>query len=423
MGLAGYYAHERMAVHLLAWHSRPVMNALIEAEQRAWRAQEHGRKHLYYGADLADAMHLRFLVGKEIPPAWKSLSPGLHFFDHDRFFVLLEEREGLTYALSGSSGLLQGLRDRLAWLLSACVLAGIVVAGILALVFSRRLTAGLLRLTMAVQANDGQSSAPLPQDLLLLHDEVGVLARALAEHENALQRFVRRESFFTGDVSHELRTPLTVMQGGLEVLEMRLAGLHGAESLMPVVERLQRTTGRMTETVGALLTLARRPEDIRLMPLDLSAYVEEMLTEYVRSGRICLHSPEKTALTAHGVVLLEALVSPHVCVLAHKALVHSVCKNLLDNACSYTDNGRAGLQLTPGCLEVRNSGAVAENTDIFARAVCGGQSLSSGTGIGLSLALRACEHLGWQLEHDTAVAGQSVFRVLFVTAPAQGGRR
>ena len=114
MGLAGYYAHERMAVHLLAWHSRPVMNALIEAEQRAWRAQEHGRKHLYYGADLADAMHLRFLVGKEIPPAWKSLSPGLHFFDHDRFFVLLEEREGLTYALSGSSGLLQGLRDRLA---------------------------------------------------------------------------------------------------------------------------------------------------------------------------------------------------------------------------------------------------------------------------------------------------------------------
>lgn len=114
---------------------------------------------------------------------------------------------------------------------------------------------------------------PLPQ--VALDDEVGVLARAIASREEALRRFVQRESFFTGDVSHELRTPLTVMQGGLEVLELQLERLPGSERCAPTVERLQRTVRDMSATVGILLLLARRPENIELEPVDLALLVRD----------------------------------------------------------------------------------------------------------------------------------------------------
>ena len=114
---------------------------------------------------------------------------------------------------------------------------------------------------------------PLPQ--VALDDEVGVLARAIASREEALRRFVQRESFFTGDVSHELRTPLTVMQGGLEVLELQLERLPGSERCAPTVERLQRTVRDMSATVGILLLLARRPENIALEPVDLALLVRD----------------------------------------------------------------------------------------------------------------------------------------------------
>ena len=86
---------------------------------------------------------------------------------------------------------------------------------------------------------------------------------------------MQRESFFTGDVSHELRTPLTVMQGGLEVLELQLERLPGSERCAPTVERLQRTVRDMSATVGILLLLARRPENIELEPVDLALLVRD----------------------------------------------------------------------------------------------------------------------------------------------------
>ena len=80
LGLVGLFSYDRLGEYLVSWHARPVMEALIEAERRAWEAEDRGRRNLYYGEDLAAAMHWRFLVGKQIPPAWEELPDGLHFF-------------------------------------------------------------------------------------------------------------------------------------------------------------------------------------------------------------------------------------------------------------------------------------------------------------------------------------------------------
>ena len=75
-----------------------------------------------------------------------------------------------------------------------------------------------------IQARKEAAAALLGESESFFQSAEGKLAqyeKALsAAREEALQRFVLRESNFTGDVSHELRTPLTVMQGGLEILEL-----------------------------------------------------------------------------------------------------------------------------------------------------------------------------------------------------------
>ncbi len=457
LGIVGRLSFDSLATYLVGWYARPVMEAFIEAEKRAWEAEDNGGGNLYYGEDLAVVMHLHFLVGKQVPQQWQDMPDGLHFISHMEEFILIERRDDVLYVLNGGTGAFLALKQRLNRILLLCAVSGLTLAVVLAVVLSRRLTGPLSRLTMAVEsrpparmqagAQDPDGMPPIP--LTGLDDEVGVLARAIAAREEALQRFVLRESNFTGDVSHELRTPLTVMQGGLEILELQLQRLPQAQSLSPVVLRLLRTTGRMSNTVRTLLMLARRPEEIEFQSLDCSALLWRIVREMEGDGllRLCpaadaadVFSP---APAAHDAVLppeaheasaprhsgkksagggpaqrppadLRADIAAGVLARGQKELAGIVFNNLLDNACQYTENGRASVTLRQGELLVRNRGYIPPGVDIFARGVRCAQKAGSGAGLGLSLALRACERLGWRLDLVSAPAGgEAVFRVQF----------
>ena len=558
LSIVGHLSFDYLGTYLVGWHARPVMETLIEAEKRAWEAEDRGRDQLYYGEDLATAMHWTFLVGKQVSPQWRDLPDGLHFVENDAEFVLIERRDGVEYMLRGGTGGFQALKDRLNGILLLCALAGLAVAVLLAVVLSRRLTDPLRRLTLAVEgrpaaginrmaagshaARDPDSATEAdppayramtvlatPADIPMtdMDDEVGVLARAIAAREEALWRFVQRESHFTGDVSHELRTPLTVMQGGLEVLELRLECLQQGEDLAPVVSRLLRTTDRMSDTVRTLLLLARRPEEIQFQVLDCAALLREVIGEMEREGLArarevagvsdtafatgCLPhmvnlmlcnepSPEPrsgdlsepvprsgdlsapaprddfSAPTPHGgdssdpdpsrktsavspreasawlsreastgpsarasapprsfappTVDLATAIPAHAPARAQRELARIIFKNLLDNACKYTENDRAFVLLESGRMLVGNKGRTPCDVDIFARGVHRRKSTDhnaygdgAGYGLGLSLAQRACERLGWLLELlPSAYVGAeeiTVFRLIFPPA-AQG---
>ncbi|MDY0259327.1 MAG: histidine kinase dimerization/phospho-acceptor domain-containing protein [Desulfovibrio sp.] len=537
LSIVGHLSFDYLGTYLVGWHARPVMETLIEAEKRAWEAEDRGRDQLYYGEDLATAMHWTFLVGKQVSPQWRDLPDGLHFVESDAEFVLIERRDGVEYMLRGGTGGFQALKDRLNGILLLCVLAGLAVAVLLAVVLSRRLTDPLRRLTLAVEGRpaagtnrmpagsdaardpDSGTRADLsayramtllatPADIPMtdMDDEVGVLARAIAAREEALWRFVQRESHFTGDVSHELRTPLTVMQGGLEVLELRLERLQQGEDLAPVVSRLLRTTGRMSDTVRTLLLLARRPEEIQFQVLDCAALLREVIGEMEREGLArakkvadvsdnasapgCLpHMVElmlrsEASPASHGghssdieprggdffapgpqdgdfsepdpsreasawpsretsadpsarprsfappTVALATSIPAHAPARAQRELAIIIFKNLLDNACKYTENDRAFVLLESGRMLVGNKGRTPSDVDIFARGVRrrkstdhNGYGDGAGYGLGLSLAQRACERLGWLLELlPSAYVGAeeiTVFRLIFPPA-AQG---
>lgn len=474
LGIVGRLSFDSLATYLVGWHARPVMEAFIEAEKRAWEAEDNGGGNLYYGEDLAVVMHWRFLVGKQVPQQWQEMPDGLHFINHMEEFILIERRDDVIYVLNGGTGAFLALKQRLNRILLLCAVSGLALAVVLAVVLSRRLTGPLSRLTTAVESRPPErmqahaqetpdGMAPIP--LTGLDDEVGVLARAIAAREEALQRFVLRESNFTGDVSHELRTPLTVMQGGLEILELQLQGLPQAERLAPVVQRLLRTTARMSNTVRTLLMLARRPEEIEFQTLDCSALLWGIVREMGRDGLLHCSSasdrlpdpaPEITPELASGLanasslqpvsgsdanpldtgvpaasrhpgknaagrgpeqrrpVALQADIVATVLARGQKELAAIVFNNLLDNACQYTENGRASVSLCQGELLVRNRGYIPTGVDIFARGVRCTQKAVSGSGLGLSLALRACERLGWRLDMvSDPAAGEAVFRVVF----------
>ena len=395
MIVVGLVAYERLGRHLLEVNARPVMRLLMEAEERAFYAEDHGRRVLYWGADLADSMDLDFLVGKQVPPAWQALTDGLHLLENGAGFALLTTRDGLRYSLSGSTGAFRSLRAETLRLFLLCVGVSLVAASLLGIVLSRWLSGSLTELTHAVEQGEQPGSLPaLPQEAR--DDEVGVLARAIAARERDLVRYMQRESFFTGDVSHELRTPLTVLQGGLEVLELRLAGREGGEALMPVLQRLQRTVLGMSDVVRSLLILARRPEDIVPETIDAAALVRELCAG---DAGVSLHGPA--------------------CVLTvgDEGLARIIFKNLLDNARKYTEDGKVLVSVEDGLFRIRNKGHIPEHLDVFARGVRAphqrGVPTPVGSGLGLSLALRACEQMGWRIRQENVADREAVFTVRF----------
>lgn len=401
--LAGFFASERIGAYLIEWHVSPIMDMLIEAEERAWRAEDDGRRPLYYGSDLAAGLRLHFYVGKQLKADWAELPDGIHFQDRGSGFLLLRTGEHIRYALAGGTGQRMALRSSMIRTLLLCIGVGLVAATLIAFVLSHRLSAPLVGLTRAVRqrgmpAGDNRTLPPLPQ---YKHPyEVHVLAEAIAAHEQALCDYARRESCFTGDVSHELRTPLTVLQGGLEILDLHVTRHPEAASLRPLVERMSRTVTDMSATVRALLLLARNPEYMELEQVDMHAQLQEAAR---RPGmELSCDGPPPAPLHTQ------------------RELAAAVVRNLVENALHYSEDGHARIRLHAGGFDVINRGQIPADVDIFERGVRAARPDSrgvtpAGSGLGLSLVLRICTRLGWRITCTTD-ATTTTFCVLFSPA-------
>lgn len=375
-GLVGWLAFDRLGVALVRWHAEPVFHTLIEAEQMAVRATNRGRRGQYYGEDLAERLGWQFLVGKQVPADWAALPEGSHVLDSGKAFVCVAVREGVPYALNGRTDGFAAIRVQFTWLFLLCAGVGLAVAVWLA----------------------------------------GILARREAQ----LRAYGQREYHFTGDVSHELRTPLTVMQGGLEILAQRLEGTAEGAALAPTLARLERTTARMTATVQTLLALARRPENLAMDDLDMTAMLLALLHRYEaeRGIRLVLEGP-CPARGEGGRTLVHAQLAQGVLAWGEERLAAIIIENLLDNALHYTQNGLVWVRLHGNCLEMGNAGAIPPGVDVFAhgvRAVPRSDAGRGGYGFGLSLAARACERMGWGIACHGGGDGGSVFCVRLVPA-------
>src|SRR5690606_34924550 len=87
------------------------------------------------------------------------------------------------------------------------------------------------------------------------HDrEVGALARALDDYQARIVDMMKRAQEFATNTSHELRTPLTAIRTSCELLAAERSLSPSAQARVAMIER---AAGQMTETIEALLLLAR----------------------------------------------------------------------------------------------------------------------------------------------------------------------
>ncbi|QYF93022.1 HAMP domain-containing histidine kinase [Massilia sp. PAMC28688] len=231
-------------------------------------------------------------------------------------------------------------------------------------------------------------------------DELGILARAFAEHTGEQKVFLERERAFTGDVSHELRTALTVISGAAELLEL---DEHASPASRAASERISRAAREAAESVDTLLQLARAPEliEYELFP------IEPMVQEEVRRHQ---------SLVATKPVRLEFTGGSDFVVRAQPRLVSAIIGNLIRNACLYTDHGAVTVRLTNRSIVVCDSGrglpaavlAMLSNETVGAPL-----KGSDGTGLGLALVKRICRQLGATLDLATPPSGGTTVTVIF----------
>jgi signal transduction histidine kinase len=226
--------------------------------------------------------------------------------------------------------------------------------------------------------------------------EVGIIAAALDDYMERLDRVLEREQSFTEDASHELRTPLAIISSAAELLiEEPMLAAAARER----VQRIRRATGQMQSLLEALLFLARGESTDSAQPCALDQIVKE--------------SAELVGAQAATKSLRFSVSVQPVMVSGSPIMVACVINNLLLNAVNFTQEGSITVELTPGELIVRDTGIGIPPKDlsrIFERRYRGPQS--RGLGLGLYLVSRICQRLGWTIETHSAEGAGTTFRIL-----------
>ncbi len=307
-------------------------------------------------------------------------------------FEIAQQIGGAAAAAGGGSRVTVGVGEPLLTVAHAqrgvaraFILAGILtLAGALlaAFLIGTRISRPLRRMAAVAAQVDAGDLHPRIHDLDGQGGEVRVLADAFNHMLDRLTDAFAGQRAFVADASHELRTPLTVIGGQLEVLS---AQPHPPIEEVRRVERLVRAEiARMSRLVDDLLLLAKAEQTqfLRLQPIDLTVYVQELWDgmSLLTDRRFELGAVPAGTLRADPDRLAQAL------------------RNLLSNAIAHTAPGEGLVR-----LEVEREGAdrlrfVVEDDgpgipadqrervfDRFHRTDAARDRASGGTGLGLAI--------------------------------------
>jgi len=243
--------------------------------------------------------------------------------------------------------------------------------------------------------------------------EIRLLASAF---NNMLHRI--DESFasmreFTSNASHELRTPLTRIAFQLE--NLLKGGPHPAETT-DVLQGVTRNVYQLSNMVNSLLLLSEMDrEDFR------SRFRRERLDEIVFAAHQHVRLSEPTFQM--GFEIVEHDMDDHdMEVFGVRSLLEVAVANLLRNACMYSPDQRAVVQVEQTApreltLRISNAGKILseeERIKLFEPFVRGSNAANTeGSGLGLRITRRILEFHQATIEHDMDDLGRHVFSLRF----------
>lgn len=338
-----------------------------------------------------DTRNITFYDGQAdtLPPALRDLTPGVHddvMVDGVERVVLVRQAEGRTLMLALDITDLEQREFDMGLTVIGSAITLIVLLG-LAIAWSvNRLVRPLSNMAHKIAGLQPDQPGQRIEVPDTASAELVVIADALNDYLQRNDRFVERERVFIDSASHELRTPIAVITGASEIaLQHEMPAATRSQ-----LTRIRRTASDVEQLISLLLVLARDPARLARNSDRLS--LDQLLPEIVEDHRHLTRDKDLTITLAP---------MPAIEIVAPLPIVQAAVGNLLRNAIEHSDRGEITVRLeNPATVVIDDPGhgmTPEEISAIYARVARGGGD-RGGSGIGLDLISRLCEHLGWQLD-------------------------
>ena len=216
----------------------------------------------------------------------------------------------------------QFLQQQVRWIYGAAVFA-LLLAGVLAVAFSRQIVSPISRLSRGTQAlANGRFTERLT---VRSSDELGTLARNFNVLAETLERNQQAQRQWIADISHELRTPLSVLRGELQAVEdgVRAFDETTRKSLSGEVERLTKLVHDIYQLSVADVGALRYRKEV--------ADVGQVLEDTVDMFEARIRDAGLELETRFTRTPLEALIDVN--------RLGQLFTNVLENTVRYTDKG------------------------------------------------------------------------------------
>ncbi|MEG3792301.1 HAMP domain-containing sensor histidine kinase [Lysobacter sp. CCNWLW3] len=223
-------------------------------------------------------------------------------------------------------------------------------------------------------------------------EEIQVIARASNAHLERVERFIERERSLLDQASHEFRTPIAVISGAVDVLKQ----IALPESSKPALGRIEHAVEELSETMVALLYLAREANP-ETEPAEVTV-LHELLPRLVQDHQHLLQ--RKSAQLRIGELEPTFLAAP-------EAMIRIAVSNLIRNAIENTEVGYIELAVSAGVVSVSDSGSGFNPVEAARRYRDSLRQAAPvrGQGLGLFLIGRICERFGWKLSIESVAMG------------------
>jgi heavy metal sensor kinase len=316
----------------------------------------------------------------------------------------------------------EDLLERASYALTFAVPLALLLASMGGYFLARKSLAPVVRMS-ATAARIGAANLHERLPVANEQDELGGLALVINALLARLDASFEQQRRFMADASHELRTPVAIMRSETEVALSQQE--RSNEDLRESLAIVNDETRRLTQIVGDLFTLARADAgQYKLTSKEF--YLDELVAEVAHAVR---------ALVAEHELTLQLDATQEMPMRGDENLLRRLLLNLLDNAIKHTPKGGAVMisckrEEKRYVITISDTGVgipAAAQPHIFdrfyradsarARAEDDGARLTSGAGLGLSIARWVAEAHDGTLELLHSSAAGSVFQ-LILPAPA-----
>lgn len=234
------------------------------------------------------------------------------------------------------------------------------------------------------------------------NDELEEIIVTLNNMLDRLDSAFKAEKSFVSHASHELNNPITAIQGECEIslLKERSTGEY-----MEALQRISSESKRLSNLIRHLLFLSRQDEELLKTNIE-EISLQDMLTDLTaENDRTRLHTQESG---------VPATVQ------ANSYLLKIALKNIIDNACKYSEKevdiilSRINQQVVIE-IEDRGIGIPQEEIEHIFQSFYRGSNTHdyAGQGIGLSLTLKIISAYNGKLEISSEIEKGTKVRVIF----------